>query len=324
MNKLSHSSVSVYKECGHKYRLQYIDRVRPKSTASALVFGSAIDKTIENAFKNFPNCNEIDSKRFFVKEFQTTKINDNIVDTMTIDLIKWSKVDLDEDLADNAFMSMSIKGALIIESFYKNFLPKVEKVISVQEEISLVNSNNDAITGFCDLVVKLKDYDKPIILDIKTSGKSYRPGVVQLSEQLALYKHSLSEKYNTDLVGFVVFSKDIKKTVTKECLVCKCTFINPRVKTCDSIVEYTVKKRCNGEFKIIVTQFESPFQLMIDTVDEKFVDNVLNDFDISNVQIQAGEFKKNFKNCFGRFGRCNLYDYCRNGDRENFIIKEKK
>lgn len=326
MNKLSHTAISIYNECSYKYKLNYIDRVRPKVASSALIFGSAIDKAIEGALKSFPDCVEIKTKSDFALAFQTTKVNDVEVNTAsaTPNLIKWSLVDFDEDLGTSSYESMLVKGYLIIESFYKNVIPKIEKVISVQEEISLVNNNGDAIVGFCDTVVKLKDFDKNIILDIKTAGRAYEAGAVRLSEQLALYKHALSEKYNTNLVGFAAFSKAIKKTITKECCNCGKQFINPRVKKCDAQASVAKSVRCNGELKFVNKQVESPFQLMIDTVDENFVDNVLNDFDIVNAELQVGEFKKNFKSCYGKYGKCGLYEYCRNGNREDFIIKEKK
>lgn len=43
MARLSHSSTRTYTDCARRYKLHYVDRLRPKVTHGALTFGSALD-----------------------------------------------------------------------------------------------------------------------------------------------------------------------------------------------------------------------------------------------------------------------------------------
>lgn len=52
MNKLSSSSVRMYSECSKRYKLHYIDRLRPRTTNGAFLFGLAVDHALNYLLKN--------------------------------------------------------------------------------------------------------------------------------------------------------------------------------------------------------------------------------------------------------------------------------
>jgi hypothetical protein len=49
---LSNSGINSYLDCGYKYKLHYIDRIRMNYTKSSFVFGSAVDNAVEIMLNN--------------------------------------------------------------------------------------------------------------------------------------------------------------------------------------------------------------------------------------------------------------------------------
>jgi len=50
-NRLSHSQVSKFQQCGKAYEFWYIQKIRPTKMRSALLFGTALDRAIGAIFK---------------------------------------------------------------------------------------------------------------------------------------------------------------------------------------------------------------------------------------------------------------------------------
>lgn len=98
--RLSHSSRNTYQVCGRKYQLHYLERYRPVTISSPLIFGSAIDSAL-NVMLEGKNDPEILSKA--INEFDRSwEIGQNSLREPT-DMplnpnIKYSRYDLDPDL----------------------------------------------------------------------------------------------------------------------------------------------------------------------------------------------------------------------------------
>src|SRR6266850_7957965 len=146
-NKLSNTSVDKYMECSLCYKLHYIDGIRPVRTKSALLFGSTLDKALNNLLLTK---DLIKSKAMFYENWH--KVN--------VDNVDFSKSDLDEELVkwwekdgyprlikNSSFNSLLYKGMLFLEQYYKDIIPRIKEVIAVQEPVSLKNEEGDEITG---------------------------------------------------------------------------------------------------------------------------------------------------------------------------------
>ncbi len=218
--RLSYSQIQKYNECQTKWKYHYIDNLKPISMGSSLYFGGAIGKALEVLI----NTKDLDKANFMF--IQTFKEIYNNLD------VQYSKSDLDEDLIiisdmeqeilslyeDNQILdderklilnqiywkSLQQKGIIMLDSFNKDILPKIKKVYSTEEKTEIVNDENDSSIGYCDTVIELEGYDKPIILDFKTAAKAYKSKSVKYSAQLAQYLFTLGVKYNTNLAGYVV------------------------------------------------------------------------------------------------------------------------
>src|SRR5271165_4124507 len=142
-----------------KYKLHYLDKIRPVKTKSAFVFGSAIDSAI-NVLLRQEGLNK--AKRVFQYRMTNILLHGKRVKVKTTDLVTYTKKDLDEEFlayygirnSENpAWESLRVKGLLILEAYEKQVLPKIAKVFNIQKNIALENPDGDRIVGVLDAVV---------------------------------------------------------------------------------------------------------------------------------------------------------------------------
>ena len=320
MNKFSNSSIDKYTECSLCYKLHYIDRIRPVRTKSALLFGGVLDTALNDLLLNK---NLIKAKETFIKQW--TEVNVNTTD--------FSKSDLDIELNDffqpqnglyklvedinSSWQSLLNKGLLFIEQYHKEVLPKIKKVLSIQEPVSLKNDDGDEISGFLDLIVEWED-GKTYLLDNKSSSVTYEEFSAKMGQQLPLYYYIVKEKYKLDGVGYIVLNKKINKNKVKKCKTCG--EINKGThKTCDGLTGF---KRCNGEFDITINP-SVDIQYVFNQVAESDEKRVLDKFDEVNYNVSNGYFAENHSEKRNKYFQwCPYKDYT--PDNKNFIKLPKK
>lgn len=335
--KLSNSSLNKYVECPRSYALHYIDKLRSIAEPSPLTFGSAMDK----AFTAMLIPGDKTPEEVFLEEWSPEKI-------LTPNF-KWNKSDIDDELVSDidfgsdannpeamyAFHSLERKGILMLNALREKVMPNIEHVYSVQEPIKLANqdSSGDEFIGYIDFVVKWKGYDKPIIFDLKTATVPYKADSVRTSQQLTIYSYAAGDKYKTNLAGYVVLAKKIRKNRTKKCCECGAEFFNSRLKTCS--MEEPVETcedttpgmklyRCNGELKESV-KFDVDVQIIIDEIPEQGSDSVLELIDNTHANIRAENFEQNTSSCTHPIFRtqCPYYNYCWNNQSMIGLVKKE-
>lgn len=275
-NRLSHSAITKYQTCPTQYKYHYVDKLRSTTMSAALLFGTAIDKSVEVLVKT----KSIETAKAIFNDLWTQQIINNKMSSLrnSSDIV-YSNSDYDENLLNKQMelehedwykelnqiveekkekgweklsnlqkISLNIanweiakvRGHLMLEAINKYFLPKIKKVISTQEQIDLNNGNGDSVIGFVDMVAEYEGYETPIIFDFKTSTRPYERDSVKTSAQLALYMHALSEKYKTRTAGYIVLSKIINKNKVKTCKVCgNVAEKGSRHKTCNFLSKST-------------------------------------------------------------------------------------
>ncbi len=338
-NRLSHSAINKFLFCGEAFRLHYREGYRPLTTSSALAFGKALDKAFEYILtgKNDVSDKQIANEyEYFDYYWRMQYLNDiptdlylNPNNVMTygssdIDLDLLTKEELAESKgSDNkaAWFSMRHKGYLMIDTFKSEFLPKVKKVHSTQELIELENDQGDKSIGYCDAVMELEGYDKPIILDFKTAARPYAEDSVEHSVQLSQYLHYLSDKYeNTRLAGYVVFLKKIVKNKTKVCAKCGFDGSGARFKTCNNLVN---DDRCNGDW-VEKLNPKAEMQLLVNEIPQAVEHFVIDNIETVNTAIKSGIFTKNVNGCRDAgFGKpCDFFELCWKKDASKLCKKE--
>ena len=73
--KISNSAVNIYSTCSKKYYLHYVSRLRAKTVSSALIFGSTLDKALNQLVQD----KNLDAaKNLFLAAFTNSEINKKI------------------------------------------------------------------------------------------------------------------------------------------------------------------------------------------------------------------------------------------------------
>jgi hypothetical protein len=328
--RLSHSAVSMHSQCGYKYKLHYIDRLRPIKQGSALVFGSAMDLALNELIisKDLAKAEAI-----FDKNMHFAKINDEIVHVPESRNIKYSKADLDTEILtpddlklnkDPNWLSLRRKGLILLKAYQEQVLPKIKEVICLQKEINLQNEDGDTVIGFLDLAVIWED-GKRYILDNKTASRRYDENAVEQSQQLSLYFHAEQEEMKLDGAGFIVMLKEINKNRKKICAVCGFDGSGTRYKTCNNeilhkhpaLVDDAVEGRCDGEWIHSINP-TGDIQILLGKVSPQMEDTVINTFDEACTGIKSGVFEKNLNSCFNPYP-CAFRKWCLNGDGSELL-----
>lgn len=320
MNRYSFTSIEKYKTCGFSFKLHYLDKIRPIEEPSTFSFGSAIDKAIGALL--VPG--EKSPEEVFLEEWTATKI---LTSAAT-----FSKSDLDPDLLPDrdpgmqvsenllAFLSLKQKGLLFIKAFREKVMPKIKSVKAIQKPISLVSQDgsSDEFIGFIDFVAEIEGYDKPVILDLKTSSVKYAPDSVKKSPQLTIYTYAAGQEYGTNLAGFVVLNKKIVKIKNQTCTKCGNTELNSRKKTCDKEVKGV---RCHGDWETKLT-FDVNVDIIVDEITDAEENEVLSVMDKVHEDIKVGVFEQNFQSCVHPIYRkkCPYYALCHEGKMDGLKI----
>lgn len=228
-----------------------------------------------------------------------------------------------------SWLSMYRKGLLLIESFEQQFVPKIEEVLAVQKHSSIKDEVvGDSISGYIDMILKLKGHERPIIFDLKTAARPYTQEQIDHSEQLTIYLAMEGQRFNTDKVGYIVLSKAINKEVEAYCS--KCNYkkdgshrtCNNEINQLDEVGTITGKKvRCKGEWNETVV-LKPEVQIMISSKTDNQVNQVMDDQANIILGMKNKVVFKDLSKCDSWFGnRCAFYNLCHKNS-EVGLIKE--
>lgn len=348
-NRLSHSAISKFQTCSKAYYYHYKERLREKVKSGALVFGSAIDDSLNALLKD----QSTDVFSVFDKSFTFTELNKKQVYVPDSENIVYAESDFDDELLTEEdfeklkkygyngsvecitnigklksekgwknlpseekqlynmanWLSMRRKGHLMLSSYKEEILPRIKKVLTVQKLISISNGEGDSIIGYVDAVVEWED-GRIVVFDHKTSSRQYEKDSVLTSPQLILYIYALKEEYNTRDAGFIVMQKNIIKNRKKVCSVCKYRAEKgSRHKTCSNLIG---KKRCNSEW-IETIDPKCDINFIIDTIPERAEDIVMENYTNISDLIKNGVFVRNLNACKSPF-LCPFINLCWKND----------
>ncbi len=357
---LPHSARQKYEHCPRLYFNHYRERLRPNELNSTLLFGIAIDGAAEEYLltKNKELCR----RKFRELWNEQTQDDKTIQISGSLD-IKYAAADLDIELltkSDNEsilkiapfasvsdlisvikdeevikseeelmafsaanWFSMYRKGMLMLKGFVEWVDENVEEVLGTQVDIDLENEAGDKIPGKADFVIKIHGYDKPILVDLKSSVKYYERKSVKESEQLGLYFFYLKQTKFPDMerAAYLVLNKQIKKNRKKTCNKCGAVTTG-REQTCAEGGKG--KNRCNGDFSIDISP-EAMVQYIHDEIPSQFIEDTIDKFNIVVAKIKDQQFEHCWDKCDNYYGRrCPFYDFCRTGSTEGLFKKEKK
>lgn len=300
--------MSTYIECGEKYRLHHIARLRPIKPKSALVFGGALDIGLNELLRS----RDLDlAKAVFKEAWARPTINDQIIDIEQNDAILYSKADWDVRLGESPWKSLLAKGMLMLDAYAIEALPQFKQVLAVQHPISMFNSDGDEIRGTLDFIVEMQD-GRIVLMDNKSTSKPYEQDAASKSPQLSLYYHVEKDKFKLDAIGFVTMNKYINFQAIKICSVCGHDGSKGQHRSCNN----KINKRCGGSWNISYFP-KCIISVIINNTVQKVIHDTLDMFDKANHGIANGIFEKNDASCYSKFGPCQNIGLCKHGSMHN-------
>jgi hypothetical protein len=321
MSRLSHSAVSTYKICPYLYSLKYIHKLKTITTKSSLLFGTAMDKALNELLLK-----KSDGVQTFIDAFSEHTLNGTKEVVCGNPLFVFSQTDFDHEifsqddlefvgcasqgelkdlytkyLADKKvnsitvddmknlnviyWLSLKSKALLMLQAYSAQVMPLIKDVLDIQREIKIVNDTGDSIIGFVDLIAELQD-GRRVIFDNKTSSEPYKEDSVRISDQLALYCFALENVFKTRHCGYIVMPKKIKKLRKNK----------------------------------VVTPYVD-IQVIVEEMPQEMEDKVMSGFSETDALIKEEKFDKNMSGCY-TYGKCEMFDFCHKNDNKGLIKVE--
>lgn len=337
MKRLSYSGYNTYVTCPKKYDYNYNERIVSDTTPSHLVFGSAVDKALNEillgkTIEEAQTAAQLELNRLFTDKVSLidSDFDGDLITPSTREMlierlkkIGWEgndpamlarslfdKVAMGGTLNENQIKSLNLlvymsfleKNQLICESFVDYVVPQLEEVVNVQRYVD---------RGILDFEAKFKGVEGVVVCDNKTSARDYEQDAVRVSVQLA--------GYGAVKGAYIVFNKTVRKNRTKTCSECGNNGTGKRHKTCDAVIEGV---RCNAEWDETISPEIVP-QIIIDDIPEHNRTMVEQAYQDVEKLIETKVFPRNLTNCSKQFGRpCEYFNLCWKNDPKGLVKKK--
>ena len=195
MNRISYSQLSMFSECPHKWKLNYIDRLRVSEPSIHLLFGTAMHEVIQ---KYLNVMYEYTAKRADQLNLERT-LQEKMVEQFNIDKENYGKEPCTKEQLKEFFQD----GCDILDFFKKRrgdyFSKKGYELIGCEVPVEMDLQKNLTWVGYLDIVMKDTVHDRIKIYDIKTSTMGWNKWMKaddNKTQQLLLYKQFYSKQYN--------------------------------------------------------------------------------------------------------------------------------
>ena len=182
----SHSKLSTFEQCPYKYKLRYIDKIKPdieKSIEAHL--GTAVHDTLEWVYNSVKDENKIPT----------------LDEVITYYSVKWQEEFSEEILIVKKEMSAKYyfnKGVQFLLDYYSKHHPFKDGTIECEKRIMIELDENTKLQGFIDRLVHNIETGKYEIHDYKTANALPTQEKMDGDRQLALYSIAIKELYGQD------------------------------------------------------------------------------------------------------------------------------
>ncbi len=183
----SHSRLSTFEQCPFRYKLRYIDKIKPliEKTIEAHL-GSAVHDTLEWIYnqvkeKKLPTIDEVIN--YYAVKWQDSYSKDTLI--------------VKKQLTQKDYFN---KGVQFLVDYYTKHQPFEDGTISTEERIVIELDENSEykVQGFIDRLAYNSEKQEYEVHDYKTANSLPSKEKVETDRQLALYSIAIKEKYGFD------------------------------------------------------------------------------------------------------------------------------
>ena len=217
---ISYSQISMFKQCPHKWKLHYKDKISQRDTSIYLVFGIAVHEAIQEYLTVFYEQSRAAADRLeLIDKFQKTFIEV---------YQKQYKQNNNSHFSSAEQMREFFEDGVEILKFFKKkiggyFSKRGTHLVGI--ELPVINTpnkmlNNILFKGMLDVVLYHENTDEFTIIDIKTSTRGWHDKMKKNEDkqfQLILYKKYFSELYNIPLQKINIKFFIVKRKLYEEC-----------------------------------------------------------------------------------------------------------
>jgi len=355
--RLSHSQINTYATCAKKYDYHYNHRLREQVTSAALLFGTALDNTL-NVMLNDKKA----GKPKAVTDYQTLvynnwiegKINDVVHDLPQSLLIAYADSDYDEEiLTEQDILNVVIqRGILNVTTPYEDLaakkkqfgienLPENEaKFINYSNWLCLLRKGELMVASYYSQVlpqiVEVVTVQKKIELknDVGDTVIGYIDAILDFGDGPRICDNKTAARaYDEDSANIspqlAVYGHAEGLTKTAFIVMSKQIKKN-RTKVCSkcgndgsggrakTCDRGEGKARCHGEWKETLAP-EATIEIIKGDINSVFEGNVLDNYEETLTAINAGAFPRNFSSCRAYGRKCQFYNLCHVGEDKDLI-----
>ncbi len=183
----SHSKLSTFEQCPLKYKLRYIDKIKPEieKTIEAHL-GTSVHDTLEWVYNSIKENSE--------RSITLDEIINHYIDIWKKDLTQDILI-VKKQLTQTDYFN---KGIQFLADYYQKHYPFKDGTIECEKEITINLDENTQIRGFIDRLVYDIENNRYEIHDYKTAGTLPSQEKMDQDRQLALYSIAIKEIYGED------------------------------------------------------------------------------------------------------------------------------
>lgn len=245
MTQYSHSKLSTFEQCQYKYKLKYIDKIKPEFEKSIEAhLGTCVHDTLEWIYKE-------------VLASSIPTLDDAIIHYTE----KWTTEDADEfvivkkDLTAKDYFE---KGINFVIDYYVAHQPFDEGTLELEKQV-MIKLGEHYIVGYIDRISENKETKEIEIHDYKTANTLPSKEKIETDRQLALYSIAIKEIFGQNrkvklIWHFLAHKTKITSTRTDEQLEQLKREILELIKTIEETEDFPKCKSmlCNWcEYKVI-------------------------------------------------------------------------
>ena len=198
MKTVSYSQFSLYLQCPHRWKLDYVDGQRTYEQNINTCFGSAFHTTVQD----YVQCLLTKS----VKEADNKNLHEELKNNMFEEYrASLAKNDNQHYSTPQQLGEFWNDGIAILDYFKRHrtnfFNSKHHELVGIEKPLRMEVKNNVAFIGFIDIIIKDKRDGVYTIYDIKTSTQGwnkYQKADVSKTAQLILYKEYYAKQFDVD------------------------------------------------------------------------------------------------------------------------------
>jgi hypothetical protein len=324
--KLSNSRIDTFNQCGEKYRLHYEEKLREDAISSPLFFGSAFDAAVELLLIQKQANNPIDldaAKALFVTKFTHTMLNGAPLAIEGCTKANYFKSDFDHRLLSQEEAEMlGFDTTADLELFIDEVRECKKKYAPINEEddvtFSRAHWHSLKNKGF----LMIDAYAREIIPHINkvVSTQKYVSLPNGDGDELIGYIDTILDWKDQGVVVFdnKTASKKYAPDSAKHSQQLTIYGEHENIYKVGYIVAVKTPKVNRGTKELYID-----IQVIVDDLDPATQDKIFADIQAVGTKIKNQEFEKNWDSCF-MFGRkCQYYNLCRTGSRNNLIVVDK-